>query len=369
MTSVDRLRGPPRPIHVAAGRHACSALPLSLFLSLSLSPRSPPAPRLRLPFLAGAALSLPPAPPARRAAAEGPEPRRSEPRRRGWSPGEAWLAAEGPSCPTPWQPRPPLPRRRGAAAGKQGHGGSAHGGARPAMADRRAVGSGSPSPASVLRRRRADTRQVGAAERARSALRRARRGNVAGGGGELRHPCPRRRRPPSSSATAPLVDGGSGAARGPALAPAPRRRSRPCHPALPCPAGPRGGHGSSWICDCGCPSSLPNMWRGLPARGGAALLLLLAGSPGGRRRPLPSHRRLPLLPPSPSCVALSPASPAGEAGRPWRGKAERPRRTCFPPLLLLPCGGGAWRGGSGARRASRAWARGTEAGAGRHVDR
>jgi len=74
MTSVDCLRGPPRPIHVAAGRHARSALPLSLFLSLS--PRSPPAPRLRLPFLDGAAPSLPPAPPARRAAAEGPEPRR-----------------------------------------------------------------------------------------------------------------------------------------------------------------------------------------------------------------------------------------------------------------------------------------------------
>ena len=181
-----------------------------------------------------------------------------------------------------------------------------------------------------------------------------------GRGGELRHPRPRRRRPPSSSATAPLIDGGSGAARGPALARAPRRRSRPCHPALSCPAGPRGGHGSSWICGCGCPSSLPCMWRGLPARGGAALLL--AGAPGGRRRPLPSHRRLPLLPPSPSCVALSPASPAGEAGRPWRGKAERPRRTCFPPLLLLPCGGRA-------RQASRAWAQGTEADAGRHVDR
>ena len=51
MTSVDRLRGPPRPIHVAAGRHACSALPLSLSfsLSLSLSPCSlapaPTAPR------------------------------------------------------------------------------------------------------------------------------------------------------------------------------------------------------------------------------------------------------------------------------------------------------------------------------------
>ena len=233
------------------------------------------------------------------------------------------------------------------------------------MADQRAVGSGSPSLAGVLRRWRADTRQVGAAERARTALSRPRRGNVAGGGGELRHPRPRRRRPPSSSATAPLVDSGSGAARGPALdpAPAPRRRSRPCHLALPCPEGPRGGHGSSWICGCGCPSSLPCMWRGLPARGGAALLLL-AGAPGGRRRPLPSHRRLPLLPPSPSCVALSPASPAGEAGRPWRGKAERPRRTCFPPLLLLPCGGGAWRGGGGARRASRAWARGTEADAG-----
>jgi hypothetical protein len=94
-----------------------------------------------------------------------------------------------------------------------------------------------------------------------------------------------------------------------------------------------------------------------PACGAA---LLLGGAPGGRRCPLPSHRRLPLLPPSPSCVALSPASPAGEAGRPWRGKAERPRRTCFPPLLLLPCGGGAWRGGGeraehgrGARRPTR----------------
>ena len=41
MTSVDRLRGPPRPIHVAAGRHACSALPLSLFLSLPVLPRRP----------------------------------------------------------------------------------------------------------------------------------------------------------------------------------------------------------------------------------------------------------------------------------------------------------------------------------------
>jgi len=45
MTSVDRLRGPPRPIHVAAGRHACSALPLSLFLSLSpFSPCTAPPP-------------------------------------------------------------------------------------------------------------------------------------------------------------------------------------------------------------------------------------------------------------------------------------------------------------------------------------
>jgi len=85
----------------------------------------------------------------------------------------------------PRRPRPPLPRRRGAAAGEQGHGGSARGGARPAMADRRAVGSGSPSPAGVLRRRRADARQVGAAKRARTALGRPRRGNVAGGGGEL----------------------------------------------------------------------------------------------------------------------------------------------------------------------------------------
>ena len=45
LTSVDRLRGPPRPIHVAAGRHACSALPLSLFLSLSpFSPCTAPPP-------------------------------------------------------------------------------------------------------------------------------------------------------------------------------------------------------------------------------------------------------------------------------------------------------------------------------------
>ena len=53
------------------------------------------------------------------------------------------------------------------------------------MADRRAVGSGSPSLAGVLRRWRADTRQVGAAERAGTALGRPRRGNVTGGGGEL----------------------------------------------------------------------------------------------------------------------------------------------------------------------------------------
>ena len=147
---------------------------------------------------------------------------------------------------------------------------------------------------------------------------------------------------------------------------------------------------SSWICGCGCGGGaqlrlrhwragrlplLPPLHvarpacarrRGPPPRFQPACLRAAARRHwrAGRRRSLPSHRRLPLLPPSPSCVALSPASPAGEAGRPWRGKAERPRRTCFPPLLLLPCGGGAWRGGGGARRASRAWARGTEADAG-----
>ena len=232
------------------------------------------------------------------------------------------------------------------------------------MADRRVVGSGSPSPVGVLRRRRADARQGGAGQdgRPRAGQRRRRRRGAPW--------VPVRGRGPFQAALAQ---------RALRLRTTRRRRAAPERRGWRALSRrPRGtaavAAAAARSCSCGtgeqdgCPSSLPCMWRGLPARGGAALLLL-AGAPGGRRRPLPSHRRLPLLPPSPSCVALSPASPAGEAGRPWRGKAERPRRTCFPPLLLLPCGGGAWRGGGGARRASRAWARGTEADAGRHVDR
>src|SRR6185503_6060194 len=110
MTSVDCLRGPPRPIHVAAGRHACSALPLS-----PCTAPPPPISRRRRPASPPCAAGE-----ASRGGGAG------APARRGW-------------------------RRRGPPARRPGDhvllylAGAELRWASKAMADRRAVGSGSPS--------------------------------------------------------------------------------------------------------------------------------------------------------------------------------------------------------------------------------
>jgi len=205
LTSVDRLRGPPRPIHVAAGRHACSALPP---LSFSISPFSP--------------YTVPPPPISSRRRPLSPICAASEASRGG---GTGAPARRG------WRRRGPPARRPGDhvllyLAGAELRRAS------KAMADLRAAELGRPWRIGALSDPAPPLRPAcfggGGPTRGRSERRSGPGRRSVGRGGELRHPRPRRRRPPSSSATAPLVNGGSGAARGPAAGPCPQPAAASC---------------------------------------------------------------------------------------------------------------------------------------------
>ncbi|KAG2592681.1 hypothetical protein PVAP13_5NG572100 [Panicum virgatum] len=330
MTSVDR--------HVrSTWLLAATRAPPSPPLSLSLSPRSTPAPRLRLPFLAGAAPSLPPAPPARRAAAEGPEPRRGVA-----GGGEALLpdapattsSSTSPARGCGEQARPwPICARRSSA----GHGGSARCRIRLHLSCR---------CASVAAGRHAAGQSGGAgqdgAQSAAAGQRRRRRGGA----------------PTSSSsqAAAPLEFGHGSSHRRQQWRRA-RAGAGPCPQAAepPLPPGPPLPGGSSRR-----PRVLVDLRLWLP------LLppLHVARPACARRRGPPPPRGRPWRSPQPAAFSppSSPAPSIAELRRPipciprWRGWAAvaRQGRSAAADVLPSPASPPLWRRSVAGRRRSAA---------------